>query len=791
MKNPFAGIAIAVCSGILIGSSINIPFFYVYLSLLMLFFLTFMLMKRKLSSSILIGLILLLLGIVRWQVFISKSPAHIKNFVKESASYCTLTGEVINDPVIKKYDKEWKTTFVVRAHSVKRHGVLDKTEGLIYAALTDTVPYLVEYGDVIELKGFLSEPPAATNPGVFDFKKQLLQSDIYAMLKIKGNLSIRKKFVSQYSSFMRSLYRLKHRISSSIDAYVPSEHAAILKAMLLGERQDIPYSVNDSFIRTGTIHILSISGMHVGLFIFLVMLLLNVVRIPRLPRYLLTICILICYAMITGLAPPIVRATIMGIVILWGFILKRNPNIYNSLGLACLIMLFYNPAQIFNIGFQLSFISLISVLYIPSKIRIEKLQQKHITPFVRNLLKTVMMSCSAWVGTAPLIAYYFNILSPVTVLANLLVVPMLGIVLACGIAFVICGFISSHLGFILAQALWPILWFLKMVVTGFEKVPFAYAYVGTPSVIWIIIYYVFLLSVLNYKKIPIKPSRIIIAALIVINIFVYTSVVGKKRGVFEITFLDVGDGDAIYMRFPDGKNMLVDTGMGKDVDAGRSIVVPFLLHKGISRLDYIVLTHSHDDHIGGLKSIMAYLKIGRVFNNGVYATTQEMRNYKALLLKKGIGVEALYQGEAIKISDTVNIFVLHPPRNNTESGFYKDSNDSSTVLKVVYKNFSILLSGDIEEDALNYVMRQGSFIKADVLKIPHHGKRMSPVSLQFIKQVTPEIVLISRAKGQKDSAGLAQIIDEQSGKIALYTTDKQGAITITSNGTTYSICHFK
>lgn len=791
MKGPFAAVAVLFCSGILIGKCINIPFFYVWVVCVSLIFITLFLINKKFLSELLIFVLAFLLGFAYWQNFIHKNLEHIRNFIRSSPVNCTLSGIVKNDPITKRYKDGWRGIFILEVDSLSKEEILFKTQGLVYVVLTNEKPLNIEYGDILKVRGILSEPSEATDPGGFNLKEHLFKSDIYGVFRIKEGSDIEFTGVTNSSHFIRAIYRLRNKFSSIIDLNLEGDYASILKAMLLGERQDIPYNLNDTFIRTGTIHILSISGMHVALFAFLVFIFLKVLRIRPPMQYILTATLLICYAILTGLKPPIVRATVMSLIVLLGFILKRQQDIYNSLGLACLIILFINPAQLFDIGFQLSFISLISLIYITQKISLMvKIPTKKDKYNISDkFLKALLGSFSAWIGVLPMIAFYFNIFSPITVFANLTIIPLLGVMVASGITFIAADFVSLKLGFIFSQVTWLGLFILKTLVKFFERFPFAYTYVKAPSGIWIVCYYAILLISLNYRRLRIKPTNIIIAILIILNVFIYKKLIFYKSDKLRITFLDVRHSDSIFIQFPSGLNMLVDTGKSDASDMGRFGVIPFLFSEGVTCIDYILLTHPYADNTSGLKNILGYIKVRKIIADSIREEAKWGTEYReGIYMPKGIRIISLYKGYEMDMGE-VKIYVLNPPKPYLDTE-YSNINDASIVLKIMYKDFSVLLCGNIGEEAMRNLLGYKDLLKAVIIKIPHHTSRNAILLKQFIREVEPEVAIINGGRSYKRQALPYSVSNETMEKIKLISIDKTAAITITSNGKDYSIKNF-
>ncbi|MCM8799093.1 MAG: ComEC/Rec2 family competence protein, partial [Candidatus Omnitrophica bacterium] len=273
------------------------------------------------------------------------------------------------------------------------------------------------------------------------------------LLKVKNTFSLDKfslilwvkpdtlKIVKESRHIFRFFFRLKEHLSNKIEKNLPYPHQAILSALILGERQKLPSLIKDSFMRTGTVHILSISGLHVGMMVYIFYLFLKLLRFPRQISLFLLILFIIPYVILTGAKAPIVRAGIMSGVYLSGLILRREGNILNSLAIACWLILIFDPYQLFNAGFQLSFLGVLSIVLFTPLIENYFLREKeervifkkaHIK---RYLFRLFAVSLSAWLGSSGLIGYYFKIINPIAILANIIVIPLSFFVLATGIIF--------------------------------------------------------------------------------------------------------------------------------------------------------------------------------------------------------------------------------------------------------------------------------------------------------------------------------------------------------------------
>lgn len=280
----------------------------------------------------------------------------------------------------------------------------------------------------------------------------------------------------------RLAFGLKQAMEDIIFKYTPPITASIFNAMILGDKRNIPPHVYNSMIKSGTVHILVVSGFNVGIVAFMVILFLKFIRIPKRARFFFAVPLLLLYCLMTGASTPVVRSTIMAIVFMFAYLVKREPDIYNSCALAALFILMFNPRQLFDVGFQLSFMSVISIVYLYPKIRMFLRldscsgRKKRLVPFGMFLVDSGLVSFSAWLGTAGLVAYYFRLFSPVTVLANIVIVPLATLITLCGFSLVIIELILPSLSPFFASSSQLIASLLLKVNAFLIKLPAAYFY---------------------------------------------------------------------------------------------------------------------------------------------------------------------------------------------------------------------------------------------------------------------------------------------------------------------------
>jgi len=785
MKRPLLGIAFTFSLGILFGKIVNIPLFYAFGCTLIFVFLSILFIKSKTKFLIVVFLGFFFLGALALKGYDSVPKDHIKNIIQideSSTKRILVQGRILNKPDKTKthYNKD-RQRFLLAIKAVKAGRDWQPSSGILSVSVFKRRPDF-QYGNEVILEGRLFLMRGATNPGQFDYRKFLERKKIFYGLKSKD-----KDFVKIIGHGFKNpitvfAYKAKESLKARIDKFIPAKEGLMLKAILLGERQDVDEDIKDTFMKTGTVHILSISGLHVGLLVFLFILLFKLARVPfKIQVFILTF-LLVSYCIMVGNRPSIIRSTIMILVFLFGRLLKREQDLLNSLAFSALAILFFRPQQLFDIGFQLSFLTVGSIIYFTPELEGVLIKKRGKTKGKLNLyfLRAVSVSFCAWLGSALLVARYFNIVSPITVIANLFVIPLIFFILAISLTFLVFGVFSSTLAIIFSQTCTLGIQILLKIIAIFSQLPFSYFRIKSPAWLFIIGFYVFLLLFVNRKHLRIKTKYFLIAGLVFVNCFVWHKVLFKQESLLKITFLDVGKADAFVVQFPKGGTMLIDGAEGYGPDMGRLVVSRFLASEGINRIDMVVATHPHTDHIGGLATILKNFKVRYFVENGekgrnrLYVTCQE------LIKQKGIKKFIVQEGTDIKGFSGIEMRILNPP----DKKFHR-TNDNSLVLRLKHKDFSVIFCGDIEERAARSLsLRQAEEMASTVLKVPHHGGSLGDAGREFIKRVNPEIAVISTG-GKKVSKSI--LLQLNALGINVYRTDALGAIRVSTDGENYRI----
>ncbi|RPI75289.1 MAG: DNA internalization-related competence protein ComEC/Rec2 [Ignavibacteriales bacterium] len=635
-------------------------------------------------------------------------------------------------------------------------------------------------GNYLQLSGVYYKGREMRNPGEFDYNKYLNSLGVSGILNIARAKDV-KILNDKNDLFKTALFSVRKYIDNVIKSLHNKETAPLLKGLLLADRSEIDYMTKSQFINAGVIHILAVSGLHVGFVAVVFIFLFG--RLNIYLRSLLTIAGLIVFMLITGVPPSVFRATLMAVIIIIAFISNRSSNLFNSLALAALIILFLKPEELFNPGFQLSFSAVlgIAILYPSFDKSINKLKLK--SKFLKYILLFMGVSLSAQIGTLPFTLIYFGKLSFISLIANLFVIPLSAVIVGLGIVTLMINSLLPFIAVYFAAANDLVCKLLFIIVEYSGNPDLSYISIKHFSIYDAILFYLFLILLFfTLKKMNLKILKYSVIVLVIINYFIIASLDNKellKKGKLSIITIDVGQGDAILLRFPQGTTALIDAGDAKlNFDNGERIILPLLEYLGIEKIDYAFVTHIDSDHYAGFVSLVKAGIVKKIFKPELDTALVKDVKFERYLAENNIPVE--YYRKQKLIIDNAAVYIL-----NNESVLKKNlsSNDKSGVMKIVFGRTSFLFTGDIEKNVEKiYTNTYKSFLEADLLKAAHHGSKTSSTS-EFLKYVTPDQSLISAGILNKFNHPSPEILErlENLGS-EIYRTDKQGALIFESDG---------
>ncbi len=811
MRRPLIFPFIGLIAGIITGNYFDLPYNFLLGSLIFLLILLFLLLRNKLwiAGFVLIACFAFILGIfnIQKQQYSIPTDHHILHHIDSGRK--TVEGIVIESP----FSYPDKDVLIVSCVRLIQNGVYIPVSGSIRLVIPADLNF--SYGDFIRFHSPLKKIQSFKNPGGFDYERYLNRQGIYAtgfVANTSGIILLRENSANSYKLRLESFRTYLKQI---IYKNAPSPQREIIEAMTIGNQTAIPADIRDSFNKTGTSHILSISGLHIGMiaamaFFFISLLLksseylmlrLNIIKVSAVAAFFLVLI----YALIAGMGVTVIRSGLMALVFLIALIFGKQRDLYNTLALAGLIILIISPAALFDISFQLSFAAVLALIYIVPRFSNPSLQQFSILPslsqsIIRYLYMSILVCLAATIGTLPLIIYYFNRVSSVTIIANLIAVPLLGtLTLAIAMVFLLTAFFSPAVaGFFIKITSFLVMLAIE-IINKLASLSWSSLSFTKPNILEIVVFYLFLTLLIQFfdaqrgkKGYFLQHPLILRYALIFILIFfigdtIYLSLKDKLSANLRITAIDVGQGSAILVRFPGGENMLIDGGGFADssFDTGKMIIAPYLYHERISKIDRVILTHPHPDHLLGLFYILDNFNVQELWSTGMIGDDEDYQKLQKTIRERKIKTVSVPSEIPVKKIRNGEIIFFWPSRISEFAARQlsdADINDTSLVFQIKYGQISFLIPGDISANIENILIRSGKDLKSDVLFVPHHGSVHSSSS-NFIKKVACRIAVVSAGKGNTFHHPHPMTLERyQAAQVRVLSTNRDGAITLTTDG---------
>lgn len=778
---PAAGVGWLV--GVWLGSVIRQP---VYLWLLPSAFLVagaVMLWRRGRMGLALAGVAALTLGGARYsaaQPPLDPSRLHYYNGVKDA----TIVGTVKAEP-------ENRDTSIQLRVDVRELLLDNRSVPVSGTALVQANRYPpIAYGSIVRVHGDIVDPERLGNSGYADYLKR------QGILSVIEGPRVEVIDAAGGSLIMRALLRLKDSARHVIANILPEPHAALLTGILLGDDSGMPRTLSEDFRRTGMTHIIAISGFNIAVLIALLDQATGLL-LPRRPAALIIMVFLILYAALVGASASVVRATLMGITYLAGMRLLGRPTlVVAGLLTASFMMTLAQPAALWDVGFQLSFAATLGlILYAdPWTQRFDQTISPYLAPDARRRIigfttEAGIVTLAAQMLTLPLILYHFGRLSLASLPANFLVLPAQpGVMMAGGLATLV-GLLSLPAGQLIGLVAWIFLHYTISTIRMLAQMPGASVPLALSSTGLVVVYLLIAAGTLLARTTDdarqAAPARWLVskrwvmaylAGLALLAILISAWLIERPDGRLHVAFLDVGQGDAIFIQTPNGRQVLVDGGRYPSVvldQLGRQM--PFW-DRGI---DIVIATHPDADHVAGLVSVLDRYRISGLLTNG--ASTDADPAFEALLLAaeaNDIPVMPAQTGEVITLDDGVRMEVLHtgPPDGGD------NRNEASIVVMLTYDQLSVLLTGDAEAMAESELLRSGHTLNAVVLKAGHHGSNGSS-GQEFLRAVMPQIVVISAGRDNSYGHPHPAMLERATAVGAtILRTDLMGTIAVESDG---------
>jgi len=659
---------------------------------------------------------------------------------KDDKSIISATAVVIKGPS----EGEYNYKYTVKA----RTGKYKNKKFIVY--INKKNKKLLEYGDLIEIKGEYSAPEVARNYKGFDYSQYLKTLNIYGTIKVEESEIINK---NQLSPILISINNIKEKMIDNANRNMPKRTANLLLGILIGERDNIQEDIIESFRTANLSHILAVSGAHTSYIILGITYLISKSKTPKRIGYIITIINLLIFIIITGASYSVVRACIMAIVVIGAKICYRKENFFTSICISLIIILIQNPFAINDIGLKLSFMGTAGIVIFNKSITNFFIKLK----IKQKIAEALSVTFSAQLMIMPITILNFNTISLTFFISNILASPLLGIIIIFGFISIFISSILNPISKILFLILHIFLELLILVSKVTEKIPGSSILVKTPNILFAIVYYILILFFNYFFVIKQNPTRrfhkkiikIItikniknafkVIAVVFLIILLLTRIVRIINPTLKIYFIDVGQGDSTLIVTPKNKKILIDGGEGKT-----NVLFQYLLDRRINKIDYIIISHFDSDHCNGLIEIIEKMRVENIVMSKQSKESEEYKKILEIIKQKNIKVSSVKAEDKIIIEKNLYTKILNP----AEKFEFQDLNNNAIVAKLVYKNFSMLFTGDIEKAEENLAKKYKNELKSTILKVAHHGSKTS-TSEEFLKYVEPQIALIGVGENNK------------------------------------------
>lgn len=757
MKRPIAFAAVFFIIGIVSGRYIS-GGEYIALTLMLMFFCAFVMKSFFDSEFVFIFPLFTVIGLL---VF------------------------TLNDGYLKEYEKDvFIKGVVLEASAIKddKQSLVLKIDEINFDEKSENVKYkvkvylprgtFVKEGDLLVVYGRLNIPKTPVNDGGFNsftyMKSNGYDYSFYAKDVVK--------FGEKPLSPIQLIGKFREKINRTFEIIYPFKEAGLVKAMVTGETSSIAEDLRELYRNGGISHILAVSGIHTGIIGGTLIWIFDFFNINRRKSGVIIILILLLYMFFAGGRPSVVRAVLMVSIMLMGRFFHRLSDGLSSLSLAAVIILFINPWQLWDVGFQLSFISVLGLILIGERYK----KHKGIFKQVVFMLKT---SFFISIITMPVIAWYFYEVPLWGCFANVIILPLAGIVISFAMVSGVLGSLNPWLGIFFAGPVFGVLKIYEFTAEAVSMVPFSNILLGRPPFLAVVSFYLIVIILLKWEDI----GRGEIAICSVLALVIFGSMNYERfKGISTVDFLDVGQGDCAVLRLWNKDTYIFDTGgygyKESGDNTGVKIVIPYLMSNGIAEVEGIFISHMDSDHMAGVFEIIEKYKV-----NNLYISRYNWKNEEdyirltQLAKSKNIVIWEIQGGVSAILEKGIEISCFYPFEWENK---HNNDNSGSLVLKLEIGEKRFLFTGDITSEDEKLIVERGIDLKTDVIKIPHHGSKFSSTH-EFLEKAEAEFAVISYGKNNVYGHPSWEVVRrlEESG-IQVFKTAADGMVTFKTDGTT-------
>ncbi len=785
MKRPLLPVALFYTGGLLLAMAAQPPVVWLFTASFCL------LIPAVIFSKIRMPLFWPLLVVVGWTNMVNRtaiiSPQDIRIVAGNEPTIATVHGTLLETPSLRMRERGneefYRTLVQLNIAKISLKDSQQTATGKIIVTSKGALPFEFYAGRDVEITGVLTPPQTPIAPGLFDYRIYLERQGVYYQLKA-NSLSDWRIVDSNTNNTPPLSDRFLNWAQQTLARGLPTEDEPLqlMWAMTLGWKTALTGEVNEPFMRSGTMHIFAISGLHIALIAAILVALMRIIRVPRAWCGVVVIPLIWFYTGATGWQSSAIRSTIMMTIIIGGWSLHRPSDLINSLAAAGFAILLWDPQQLFQAGFQLSFFVVLSIaLFMPplEKIRdrllaIDPLLAPEVIPkwkrdlraLSRVVLTSIVTSLAAWLGSLPLTAYYFHIFSPVTLLANLVVVPMSSITLMCNLGSLLCGDLLPWLTELFNHCGWA--WMLAMIKVSrwCTELPGAFLYMPAPSAITFVLYYAVLVGSMSGWLWKAEQRRRTFAALLLVFAF-YVWQYKQSRNETSLTVLPLNGGHAVHLDAPGwSDDWLIDCGNTNSVEF---ITRPYLRGRGVNKVPRLMLTHGDLRHVGGIYDLDKEFGIGEVIASSFRFRSVAYRRIFSEMQRAPNRLRTVHR------SDIVGPWqVLHP----TASDNATQADDGALVTTGEFNGTRILLLSDLGRTGQNFLFDRTPDLRADIV-ITGIPTQSEPINDALLDAIKPRLIIVADPEVPATERAKIQLQDRLALRnVQVLYTRLTGAITI-------------
>lgn len=716
------------------------------------------------------------------------SPLDLRLAFKGEPEIVTLRGRLVDTPSQRVYEQSgqetWRTLAVVEVEEACRGGDWQPVLGTVAVSTPDILPQAFFGGQAVEIQGVIQSPRGPMAEGLFDYRQYLYWQGIYFQVRCESTNDWQLSSAHPPRTTPPLSDRFLAWAQRTLALGMPGEDESLrlIWAMTLGWKTALTNEVSEPFMRTGTMHVFAISGLHIALISGMLIAVLRVLQAPRNACGWVVVPLIWFYTAATGWQSPAIRSTVMMTVIIVGWAVHRPGNLFNSLAGSALILLLWEPRQLFQASFQLSFFVVLSLALLEPALKSCRERLHRRDPLIPEteprvwerwrgnafqwLTASFATSLAAWLGSMPLIIYYFHLITPIGLVANLIVVPLSSLALMCNLGSLATSPWAPPVAVLFNHAGWFFMMAMDVASQWLARVPagnFHFPDIGFIDFLW---YYLGLCGLLWWME---KPSHRRMIPMAVAGLLVAGRLTAWALSTTtpSLTVLPVAGGDAVLYRASfASQNMLVDTG---DENVARFLVKPFLQSQGINRLAHVVVTHGDVDHAGGYGTLAEFFNIHTLAASG-----QKFRSpvYRAQLEARRASCEPL---RWVQAGDRIGAWtVLHPRADDA----FTLADDKALVLRGEIHGTRVLLLSDLGRLGQRALVERGEDVKADVVVagFPSNGE---PLGEALLERIQPRVVILSDT-GHRMNRTARENLQARLRKTGahIWTTSEQDAVTL-------------